>query len=78
MYERIRQINVTISTTKRIISDVDERLFTSFPADVYTEVKSFCTHTRNSTWKTLIYLSIGTCVLQVRVNVFKIKFYFEQ
>ena len=52
MNERIRQINVTISTTKRIISDVDESLFTSLPVDVYTEVKSFCTHARNSTWKT--------------------------
>ena len=37
--ERIRQIVVTISTTKRSISDVDESLFTSSPVDAYTEVK---------------------------------------
>ena len=46
MNERIRQINATISTTKRNISDVDECLFTSLPVDVYKEVKSFVTQKR--------------------------------
>ncbi|XP_072042470.1 uncharacterized protein [Amphiura filiformis] len=52
MNERISQINATIINTKRMISDVDERLFTELPVDVYTEVKTWCKHARESTWKT--------------------------
>jgi hypothetical protein len=50
--ERIRQINATISITKRNISDVDEQLFSILPVDVYTEVKNWCTHARQATWTT--------------------------